>query len=214
VTGGFRSGWWLLRAALLGAVLVAAPGGAQAQGRLVAYGDSYVHPSAAGLREGQAPWPSLLGQPVINLGHAGDTVDRTLAIVRRTAAEVQGEAVVAVGVNDLRRGGADPTQLARFRSRYDELLTRLDHARRVVVVLPLPPARWDFHGRFSHGSDQVLRLYRAAIASVAARHPNVRVADAVAQWQPGRMLLPDGLHPNRLGRALLASTVERVLREP
>ena len=194
---------WLLAACVLTLVV---NGTARADTRLVAYGDSYVKPSAAGLRGGQRPWVELLRQPVVNRGHAGDDVRRTLDIVRDTAAPAEGDVVVEVGINDVRGGGDDPIHLAAFRIRYGELLDRLAQARRVVVVPPLPIRRWG-----DHGSEQALLAFRSVVIEVAHEHANVRLADPYLSWRASTMLMPDGLHPNAAGRQLLATTVREAL---
>ncbi len=199
--------------ALVAAVLVvlAVNGSADAQDRLVAYGDSYVNPGTTGMRHGQAPWVRLLGQPVVNHGHGGDGVARTLTIVRRTAYEARGDVVLEVGLNDVRRSGTDPSRLATFRRQYDALLDLLGRARLVVVVLPLPVQRWGTWKPFDRGSEAALEAYRVAVVEVAAEHRNVRVADPLPAWQPERMLLRDGVHPNAAGRAVIAATVRSAL---
>lgn len=206
MAGGHRARW-LVAAALV----VAVSGGADAQTRLFVYGDSYVNPGAVGMRHGQAPWVALVGEPVVNLGHGGDGVARTLVVARRTADEVRGDVVLEVGINDLRRDGTDPVALQGFRTRYDEVLALFAGVRRVVVVPPLPLPRWGRTGRFPKGSDEALRLYREAVLQAAARHPNVRVADPLPAWRPDTMILPDGIHPNTAGRAVIATAVEAAL---
>ena len=179
-------------------------GGAHAQARVVAFGDSYVNPGA-GVRHGQRPWVELLGEPVRNLGHPGDGVAATLARVRRAGSAFD-DVVVAVGINDVRRSGADPERLAAFRRDYGAVLDRLSTAQRVVVVLPQPILSWG-----DHGSEPVLLTYRGIELELAAAHPNVVVADPLLQWRVGTMLLPDGIHPNAAGRALLAATAKAAL---
>jgi lysophospholipase L1-like esterase len=179
--------------------------GARAQARVVAFGDSYVHPGR-GVHHGQRPWVALLGEPVRNLGHAGDGVDATLARVRRAGTSFD-TVVVAVGINDVRRRGQAPDQLAAFRRDYEAVLDRLASAQRVVVVPPLTIRSWG-----DHGSEQVMLAYRAIELSLAAAHPNVVVADPLAQWRPDTMLLPDGIHANAAGRELIAATVRAALQ--
>jgi lysophospholipase L1-like esterase len=193
----------VLAAVLLG---TAVQGSARAQSHFVAYGDSYVSPGTSGLRAGQAPWVAQLGRPVRNLGHGGDGIQRTLAIVRRTAGQVQGTAVLAVGINDVRRSGATPAALRAFATRYDEALRLLGHADLLVVVPPLPIRDWG-----DHGSEQALMAYRAVVIRLAGRHANARLADAFPAWRPDTMLLPDGIHPNAAGRAAIVSAVEQVM---
>jgi lysophospholipase L1-like esterase len=196
---------------LLGAALVVAmSGGAQAQGRVTAYGDSYVNPGWAGMRLGVVSWLPLLDEPVVNHGHSGDVVAQTLKVVRSTRGDAHGDVVVAVGINDvLREGGAG---VGRFTTRYDELLTALATARRVAVVLPLPLPDYHLHQPIDHGTADALWSYRRALLRVAAEHPNVRVADALPQWDPSTMLLPDGLHPDAAGRVVIAHAVRVALR--
>lgn len=197
---------WLLAAALLG---VAIDGSASAQPRVIAYGDSYVQPAPSGLRSGQAPWLALLHEPLANHGHPGDGAAKTLAIVRRTAGQVHGGVVVVeVGINDVRRNGTDLRRLAAFRLQYESLLGLLSPARLVVVVPPLPVLRYVGHAPNDHGSVAALALYRQAVLDLASRHANVRVADPARWWRPEAMLLPDGLHPDALGRAVIADVVQ------
>jgi lysophospholipase L1-like esterase len=197
---------WLLAAVL---VVLSTTGlgtdGARAQARVVAFGDSYVHPSSGGVRNGQRPWVALLGEPVRNLGHAGDGVADTLSRVRR-AGTLYDSVVVAVGINDVRRRGDFPDQLASFRRDYEAVLDRLSTAQRVVVVPPLPIRRWG-----DHGSESVLLSYRAVELSVAALHPNVVVADPLPLWRVDTMMMRDGIHANAAGRALIADTVRTAL---
>jgi hypothetical protein len=194
---------WLLAAVLLG---LSVQGSAHAQSRFVAYGDSYVNPGDSGIRRGQAPWVAQLGEPVRNLGHGGDGIDRTLRIVKRTARQVQGDAILAVGINDVRRYGTDPGRLSAFRARYAEALRLLGHAALVVVVPPLPIRDWG-----DHGSDEALARYRAAVIELAGRQANVRLADPFAAWRVDTMLLPDGIHPNSAGRAVIVQAVRQAL---
>ena len=179
--------------------------GARAQARVVAFGDSYVHPGL-GVREGQRPWVALLGQSVRNLGHAGDGVAATLSRVRRAGTSFDA-VVLEVGINDVRRHGAAPAQLASFRRDYEAILDRLASAQRVVIVPPLPITRWG-----AHGSEQVMLAYRAIELSLADLHPNVVVADPLPLWRTDAMLLPDGIHANAAGRALIAATARAALQ--
>src|SRR5690348_7019827 len=99
---GGKPARWVAAAVLL---VVVSNGAAHAQAGLVAYGDSYVNPGADGIRHGQATWITLLHERVLNLGHRGDGVSRTLAVVRRTSWQAREEVVVEVGINDVRRSG-------------------------------------------------------------------------------------------------------------
>lgn len=200
---GGRPARWVAAAALL---VLAPTGGADAEARLVAYGDSYVNPGAAAIRHGHAPWIALLDRPVRNLGHSGDGVDHTLLVVRRTAGQARDTVVVEVGLNDVRRFGTDAGHLAAFRTQYDEVLDLLAQARLVVVVPPLAVERWG-----PRGSEPALHLYRSVVLALAMEHPNVRVADPFVAWRPRTMLMPDQLHPNVMGRAVIAATVRRTL---
>jgi lysophospholipase L1-like esterase len=200
---GGKPGRWVLAVAF---VVLAVQASARAQTHVVSYGDSYVKPSAAGMREGQRPWVALLHEPVLNHGHAGDGAAATLAIVRRTAWEARVDAVVEVGINDVRRSGNDAAALAAFTTRYDALLDLLAHARRVVVVPPLPIRNWG-----QRGSTVALESYRSVVIALAGEHRNVRLADPLPAWRPDTMLLPDGLHPDASGRAVIAAAVRRAL---
>lgn len=179
---------------------------AQAQARVVAFGDSYVNPGPRGLSEGQRPWLPELGEPVRNLGRAGDRVAATLSRVRRAAGTTIDVAVVQVGINDVCRAGTDPDRLARFRADYREVLQRLSSARLVVVVPPLPVRWWG-----AHGSEEALVAHRDVVLQLAAEQPGVRVADPLPAWRPDAMLMTDGLHPNALGRAAIADAVREAL---
>jgi lysophospholipase L1-like esterase len=177
---------------------------ARAQPQVVAFGDSYVDPGL-GVRQGQRPWLPLLGGPVRNLGHPGDGVAAALHRVRRAGTSFD-VVIVEVGINDVRRHGAGPDQLASFRRDFGAVLDRLASAQRVVVVPPLPIRSWG-----PRGSESVLLAYREAEADLAASHPNVVVADPVGLWRPEVMLLPDGIHPNASGRALIVTAVRAAL---
>jgi lysophospholipase L1-like esterase len=198
--GGKPVGWVLAAVVLATAV----QGSARAQAHFVAFGDSYVSPGGAGLRAGQRSWVAQLGEPVRNLGHPGDGIQRTLAVVRRSASQVHGTAVLAVGINDVRRSGTSPGALKAFTTRYDEALRLLRHADLVVVVPPLPIRDWG-----AHGSVEALMDYRAVVIELAGRHPNARLADAFPAWRPDTMLLPDGIHPNAAGRAAIVAAVRQ-----
>ena len=201
---GGKPARWVTAAVLL---VVVSNGAAHAQSGLVVYGDSYVHPGSLGIREGQASWIGLLHGRVLNLGHAGDGVSRTLAVVRRTSWQVHEDVVVEVGINDVRRSGTDPRKLAAFTRRYAELLDDLGQAQRIVVVAPLPIRNWG-----AHGSERALEQHRAAVIQLVGEHPNARLADPLPAWRPDTMLLRDGIHPNRRGRALIAAVVWQALR--
>lgn len=201
---GGKPARWVTAAVLL---VVVSNGAAHAQAGLVAYGDSYLSPNASGLRHGQASWLPLLHERVLNLGHAGDGVNRTLAVVRRTSWRAREEVVVEVGINDVRRSGTDVAALVAFTRRYGELLDRLGAARRVVVVPPLPIRSWG-----DKGSVPALVEHRDVVIRLAGLHPNVRLADPLPAWRPDTMLLPDGIHANRAGRALIAAAVRQALR--
>jgi lysophospholipase L1-like esterase len=188
-------------------LVVVSNGAAHAQSGLVAYGDSYIHPGSSGVRQGQATWITLLHGRALNLGHAGDGVSRTLAVVRRTSWQVHEDVVVEVGINDVRRSGTDPGKLAAFARRYGELLDDLDQAQRIVVVPPLPIRNWG-----SHGSELALEQHRDIVIRLVGEHRNARLADPLPAWRPDTMLLSDGIHPNRQGRALIAGLVGQALR--
>lgn len=191
-------------------LLLGLSGAAQADTRLYAFGDSYVNPGPARSVQ-DPPWVGLLGVPVANLGHGGDTVARTLAVVTRVQHKVRGVAVVEVGLNDLRRHGTDPVALRAFREDYALVLARLRSARLVVVVPPLPLSRWARSAPLHRGSEAALSAYRDVVVQLGSTTPHVAVADPLPQWDPGRMLLPDAVHPNALGRAVIADAVRRVL---
>lgn len=204
---GGRPARWVLAVVLV--LLGTGFGGrdaAQAGARVVAFGDSYVNPGPRGLSAGQRSWLPALGEPVRNLGRAGDGVAATLSRVRRATGTTIDVAVVAVGINDVCRGGTDPGRLARFRADYREVLQRLAAARLVVVVPPLPVRAW---GR--HGSEAALVAHRDVVLRLAEDLPRVRVADPLPAWRPDTMLMGDGLHPNALGRAAIAAAVRAAL---
>ena len=201
-------GRWLV---VLGLV-VAVTSRAQADTRLYAFGDSYVNPAGVTRLQDKTPWLALVGQPFVDLGHAGDGVARTLAIATRAQHKVHGVAVVEVGVNDLRRNGTDPARLAAFRRDYALLLHRLDGARRIVVVPPLPLRDWGRHAPFDRGSDAALSAYREVVLELARSTPRVTVADPLPRWDLDRVLSHDRVHPNAYGRSVIADAVRKALR--
>ena len=179
---------------------------ANAQAKVVAFGDSYVDPGAGGRHLGMRPWVSSLGEPVRNLGHPGDGVADTLARVRHAGGVTFDVAVIEVGINDVRRAGTDPLLMARFRDDYDKVLQRLSSARLVVVVPPLPVISWG-----SQGSEAALLAHRTVVLELAAHYPNVQVADPLPWWHPETMLMSDGLHPDAQGRVVIADAVRAAL---
>ena len=190
-------------------VLVAATGvganHAEAKGRLVAFGDSYVNPGHKGMYHGLRPWVTRRGARVVTRGPPGERGAATLARARRAGSSFD-QVVVEVGINDVRRAGDDSVQLALFGQDYEALLDRLSSARRVVVVPPLPILSWG-----PYGSEAALLTHRSIELQLAAAHPNVVVADPIAEWRPETMLLSDRLHPNAAGRTLIAETVRAAL---
>ena len=200
VLGGKPARWLLAAVFVLLATGIGSNDAANAQARVVAFGDSYVNPGPAGWRLGLRPWLGALGNPVRNLGHPGDGVADTLAIARSTKGTPFDVVVLEVGINDVRRFGTDPDRLAHFRADYEQVLQHFSSTRRVLVIPPLLVTSWG-----ERGSETALTEHREIVLELAALHSNVRVAEP--SWKAETMLLADGLHANAAGRAVIAEAV-------
>jgi lysophospholipase L1-like esterase len=186
-----------------------------AQGRLVAFGNSYV--SGEGATSRATSWPALAAKrsclELSNFGHGGDVVSQTLAIVHAQADTLQPSDVVAVqvGVNDLRAGGTDQGDAAAYETYIGEILGALS-GHLVLLLEAEPLLTWSFLAPWDKGSDAALALYNHDLDSVASHWQSVVVVKVPQAWNPANDLADDGLHPNDAGHALIADSVVVALK--
>jgi lysophospholipase L1-like esterase len=176
---------------------------------LFVYGHSYM----AGFDESEV-WPALvaagLGRPLVNRAVGGDSAADT----ERRARLVDGRpatgdlVLVQVGLNDVIRTARKRGALDAFRRRLTSIVGVLGGAGATVRVLgDVDLATWDHLPRgHDHGSDEASAAFRA----VALSFPGS--IDLSTTWDPATMLVPDGVHPNRLGVTTIAETVLDTLR--
>lgn len=188
----------LMRKALLaGGVLLVAAGGAAAEMRIVALGDSLTHGYGLPAEDGFVPrlqaWLRAHGAPGVVVANAGVSGDTTAGGLARLdwALGPEGEAdalIVELGGNDLLRG-IDP---AASRANLDAILTQAG-ARGLPVLLT------GLRAPLNYGPD-----YKAAFDAI---YPELAAAHD-ALYDPffleglvgsPALFQPDGIHPNAAG---------------
>ena len=211
-----RSGYGAMAAMrnlLVALALLAActtPGGATAELRLLAFGDSLVQ--GYGLPEGQGfvprleAWLAANGAPdvaVTNAGVSGDTTAGGLARIDWALADDGFDAVIVVlGGNDMLRG-LDPAQV---RANLDGILAAIEAAGLPVLLAGVPAVA-------NYGEDYA-RDFRALYRELAATHGAVLYPSFFAGMGEGRspaevmgLMQPDGIHPNAAGVELIVAAI-------
>ncbi|MFT3973698.1 MAG: arylesterase [Amaricoccus sp.] len=174
---------------------------AQAEVRLLAFGDSLVYGSGLTPPEGFVPqleaWLHANGATdvvVLNAGIPGETTAEGLARIGQTLEETRPDAVlVALGANDLLRG----LSTARMFSNLDGILHTVstEDLPALLAGLPAPPT-WRRDDRAT---------YRETFRTLAEEHDAIFVptffSGMSGQGIAGvrRMMQPDGIHPNAEG---------------
>ncbi len=189
--------------ALVGLVLLAPPAAAEQQVRLLAFGDSLVH--GYGLHQGDT-FPEQLevalrerGYPVtvINGGNSGDTTAAGRARLDWALADRPDIVLVELGGNDMLRG-IDPVETRR---NLDHILARLKAEGLPVLFAGMrAPANM---------GPAYIEAYDSIFPELAEKHDVAFYPfflDGVALERD--LNLPDGLHPNAAGVAVI---VERIL---
>lgn len=134
---------------------------------------------------------------VINAGRSGDTTTSALARLPKVLSTLKGApdlVIVELGANDLFRG----IPLETTRANLDAILTELKRCGLPVILAQMDAP--SFLGAFGQSCT-------AIFAELAARH-----GTALAPFLPNGLLgnraltLPDRVHPNAAGTALIAKT--------
>lgn len=185
----------MLLAALLTALLLAAPARAEAPVRVVAIGDSltagYGLPRDRGFLAQMADWLAAHDAPpfrLVNMGVSGDTTAAGRQRLDWVLADGADAAILALGGNDLLRGIAP----GETRANLDAMLAELRRRSLPVLLLGIEAPR-NFGAEYKAAFD-------AIYPELAEKH-GARLAcwclDALA-GEPG-MVQPDGLHPSAAG---------------
>lgn len=189
---------------ILAALVVAllAWGPAEAEVRILAFGDSLIYGSGLPKADGFVPqlqaWLRTNGAPdavVLNAGVPGETSGQGLARIGSALGARPDAVIVALGANDLLRGL--PTG-AMFRN-LDGILAEVEGQGLPALLAGLPaPPTWRPADRKS---------YRAAFRGVAERHGAIFVPSFLGGMggrgilAVRRMMQEDGIHPNAAGVA-------------
>ncbi len=192
-------------AAMIGLIFTATPPFAQTATpiRIVAFGDSLT--AGFGLAAAEA-FPAQLEKAlkakghnveVINAGVSGDTTAAALERFDWAVPDGADAAIVELGANDALRG--QPPEQAR--KNLDAIITRLKAKGLAVLVAGIPaPRNW---------GDVYVKAFDPMFADLAKAHGALLYPfflDGVAM--NADLSLPDGLHPNAKGVAMI---VERVM---
>jgi acyl-CoA thioesterase-1 len=196
-------------------VLALAAAAAEAEVRILAFGDSLTH--GFGLPEGEGFVPQLQAWlrvnggadvVVINGGVSGDTSAGGLARIDWSLTDDVDGVIVALGGNDLLRG-IDP---AEMRANLGGILDAVE-ARGLPVILaglPAPP---------NYGADY-RRQFKAAFRALAAEHDAIYypsffrgMGEGRSMRQVMRLMQPDGLHPNAAGVEAIVDDIGPVVLE-
>lgn len=196
-------------------LLVGLTGGAVAEVRVLAFGDSLT--AGYGLPEGQGFVPQLQrwlrrhGAPdvtVLNGGVSGDTSAGGLARIDWALGQDVDAVIVELGANDLLRG-IDP---AVTQKNLDGILTAIDRKGipALIAGVPAPPNygpeyREAFHGMFRGLAESHGAIYYRSFLAGMGQGRSVR--------QVMRLMQGDGLHPNAQGvQAIVAHIGPSVLQ--
>lgn len=184
--------------------------------RMVALGDSTAEGVGAGSLEATLPCQvarALRARVTVeNLAvsgaRLGDVVRKqTLRVPYGTEA-----ALVSVSANDATHG-TDP---AAFGKDLERLLGELANVRRVILSTTpnfqtTPALPWLLNRRFGWRASMLTRIVR----EVAARHPNVRLADLYREGTlTPEQFASDGFHPNAAGYKVWAALFAEAFRRP
>jgi acyl-CoA thioesterase-1 len=204
-----------LAAAAALALAAAFAGGAAAEVRILAFGDSLTQgfglPEAEGFVPRLQAWLAAHGTAdvtVINGGVSGDTSAGGLARIEWSLGDDVDAVIVALGGNDMLRG-IDPAVTAK---NLDGILAAID-ARDLPAILaglPAPP---------NYGADY-RKAYRAMFRDLAKQHGAIYYRSFLAGMGQGRsvrqvmtLMQRDGLHPNAAGVQAIVDHIGPVVLE-
>jgi lysophospholipase L1-like esterase len=176
---------------------------------LFTFGHSYM----AGFDESEV-WPRLvaerLGLPLVNRAVGGDSSKDTLTRAHLVDGRPDSRDIVLVevGLNDVIRWGREPGFLDGYRERLTSIVRTLSSEGATVRVLSdVPLADWASLPRgHDQGSDEISAACREVALSFTG------AIDLWPVWDAHRMLVPDGVHPNRAGVEAIAAAVTAELR--
>lgn len=181
--------------------------------RYVAYGDSITQGYWAS--DATKNYPAQIGAlrdwTVVNMGFGG----RQLTAADGTAVGGLGGSIVTVlmGVNDSIAGKT----VAQFKTDYANLIANIRLLQPNVPIYAITP----LFTTAPYGGGSLIPLYRTAIGDLVSSlgDPNVRLVDGLALI-PGitgancATWMPDGIHPNDTGFALIAQNLAPLLSIP
>jgi acyl-CoA thioesterase-1 len=194
---------WTLAFAL--AALAAVAGGAAAEVRILAFGDSLTAGSGLPPEQGFVPqlqaWLRANGAPdatVLNAGVPGETSAGGLARIDGALGPEIDAVIVELGANDMLRR----LDVGAMRANLDGILTAIgeEGLPALLAGLPAPP---NYPASYR-------KAFKAAFRDLARRHDAIYVSSFFGGMVEGRnmrqvmgLFQPDGLHPNAEGVAAI-----------
>jgi acyl-CoA thioesterase-1 len=180
--------------------MAALAGGAAAEVRILAFGDSLIHgaglPEADGFVPRLEAWLHANGAPdvtVINAGVSGETSAGGLARIDWALQEDVDAVIVELGANDMLRG----LSMAKMRENLDGILDAID-ARGLPALLAGLPAPPNY-------PEDYRKAFKAAFRDLAAEHDAIYVSSffggmtGKSMRDVRAMMQPDGIHPSARG---------------
>jgi acyl-CoA thioesterase-1 len=213
--GGYGAAAGIRNLALALAMLLAGAGGAVAEVRILAFGDSLTQgfglPEAQGFVPQLQAWLRANGAPdavVINAGVSGDTTAGGLARIDWALGDDPDAVIVALGGNDLLRG----LDTEEMRANLDGILSAVE-ARGLPVILaglPAPP---------NYG-EEYRRAFKGMFRDLAKQHGAIYYNSFLAgmgegrnMFQVMRLMQRDGIHPNAEGVEAIVDHIGPVVLE-
>jgi acyl-CoA thioesterase-1 len=186
-----------------------ASGGATAELRVLAFGDSLVQGYGLPERDGFVPqlqaWLAANGEAdveLVNAGVSGETTAGGLARIAWTLAEPADAVIVVLGGNDMLRG-IDP---ALVRANLDGLLSEIDARGLPALLVGVPPV--------SNYGAAYANDFRAVYRDLAGGHGAILYPSFFAGIAEGRsagealaLMQPDGIHPGAEGVRLVVADI-------
>lgn len=163
---------------------------------IIAFGDSLV--AGSGATEGHNFVDLLsqqVGEPIVNLGHRGDTTTNALARISQLDAYKPKAVIVLVGGNDY----IDKQSMEQAFVNLGEIIKNIQSRGAVVVLVGVRLSR--FFGNFDQEFETLAKEYNTAYVP--------HVLDGILG---NSELMSDDVHPNDAGYALIAERILPVLK--